>query len=80
MNFFFDTIDVNQRVIGGKHCEDMFSWVVPNERIAEFKPIWLAGEDEKLESYNCCVCASWEDHDGMPYAAVDGNLPGEAYA
>lgn len=24
VGFFFDTVDVDQRVIDGKHCEDMF--------------------------------------------------------
>ena len=80
MSFFFDTIDVRQQIIGGKHCWDMFGWVVPNGLVPDFEPTWLAGEDEKLESYSCYVCASWEDRDGMPYAAVDGNLPEEAYA
>ena len=79
MGFFFDTIDVHQQVIGGKYCRDMFGWVVPNERIAEFEPIWLGGEDEKLGGYDY-VCASWEDRDGRPYAAIDGELPEEAYA
>lgn len=72
MSFFFDTVDVDQRVIGGKHCEDMFGWVVPNDLVSEFEPVWLAGEDEKLECYNSYVCASWEDR--------DGELPEEAYA
>ncbi|NMF55406.1 hypothetical protein HF320_03545 [Collinsella sp. KGMB02528] len=80
MSFFFDTIDVHQQIIGGKHCCDMFGWVVPNGLVPDFEPTWLAGEDEKLESYNCYVCASWEDRDGMAYAAVDGNFPEEAYA
>lgn len=26
MSFFFDTIDVRQQIIGGKHCWDMFGW------------------------------------------------------
>ena len=80
MSFFFDTVDVDQQIIGGKHCEDMFGWVVPNGLVPDFEPAWLAGDDEELESYNCYVCASWEDRDGRPYAAIDGNLPEEAYA
>ena len=35
---------------------------------------------EQLESYNSYVCASWEDRGGKPYAAIDGELPEEAYA
>ncbi len=68
MSFFFDTIDVRQRVIGGKHCWDMFGWIVPNGLAPDFEPTWLAGEDGKLESYNSYVCASWEDRGGKPYA------------
>ena len=79
MSFFFDTVDVDQCVIGGKHYEDMFGWVVPNDEVAAFEPIWLAGEDGKLGDYDY-VCASWEDRDGRPYAAIDGELPEEAYA
>lgn len=79
MSFFFDTVDVDQCVIGGKHCEDMLGWVALNDEVAAFEPIWLAGEDEKLGDYDY-VCASWEDRDGRPYAAIDGELPEEAYA
>lgn len=79
LSFFFDTIDVDQRVIGGRYCEDMFGWVIPNGLVVEFEPIWLADEDEKLGGYDY-VCASWEDRGGKPYAAVDGNLPEEVYA
>ena len=78
MNFFFDTADVHQQVIGGKHCWDMFGWVGPNDAVNDFEPIWLAGEDEKLEGYDY-VCASWEDRNGLPHAAIDGGLPEEAY-
>ena len=78
LSFFFDSIDVDQRVIGGKYCENMFGWVIPNGLVAEFEPIWLAGEDEKLGGYDY-VCASWEDRGGKPYAVIDGDLPEEAY-
>ena len=80
MSFFFDTADVDQHVIGGKHCWDMFGWAVPNGSVPEFGPIWLAGEDEKLDEKCDYVCASWEDRGGKPYAAIDGELPEEAYA
>ena len=80
MSFFFDTIDVHQQIIGGKHCWDMFGWAIPNDEGSEFEPIWLAGEDEKLEGYNGYVCASWEDRDGRPYAVIDGSLLEDACA
>ena len=80
MSFFFDTIDIDQQVIGGTHCEDMFGWVVPNGLVPEFEPIWLASEDEKLESYNSYVCAKWEAPGEKPHAIVHGDLPEEAYA
>ena len=76
--FFFDTVDVDQQVIGGMHCEDMFGWVVPNGIVKDFEPIWLAGNDRELEGYDY-VCASWEDRDGFPHAVIDGELPEEAY-
>lgn len=79
MSFFFDTIDVRQQIIGGKHCWDMFGWVVPNDLVSDFEPAWLASEDEELENYNCYVCAKWEDRDGFPHAIIDGELPEEAY-
>ena len=80
MGFFFDSCDFRQQIINGKYCWDMYGWVVPNERIAEFEPIWLASEDEKLDEKYDYVCANWEDRDGRPYAAIDGELPEEAYA
>ncbi len=76
--FFFDTVDVCQQVIGGMHCEDMFGWVVPNDAVKDFEPIWLAGNDRNLEGYDY-VCASWEDRGGFPHAIIDGELPEEAY-
>lgn len=79
LSFFFDTIDVDQRVIGGRCCEDMFVRVILNGLVAEFEPIWLASEDEKLGGYDY-VCASWENRGGKPYAAIDGDLSEEAYA
>ena len=78
MGFFFDSVDFRQQVIGGKHCWDMYGWVVPNELIEEFEPIWLAGENDMLEGYDY-VCASWGDRNGFPHAVIDGDLPEEAY-
>ena len=78
MGFFFDSVDFRQQVIGGKHCWDMYGWVVPNELIEEFEPIWLAGENDMLEGYDY-VCASWGDRNGSPHAVIDGDLPEEAY-
>lgn len=72
LNFFFETIDVGQRAIGGMHCEDVFGWVVPSDEVGNFVPIWLAGNDGRLEGCDC-VCASWEDRDGLAHAVVDGD-------
>lgn len=80
MRFFFDSCDFRQRIIGGKHCWDMYGWTIPDDSVPEFEPAWLAGEDEKLESYNAYVCVSWENRDGKPHAVIDGELPEEAYA
>ena len=78
MSFFFDTIDVRQQIIGGKHCWDMFGWVVPNDLVLDFELTWLARKDGELEGYDY-VCASWEDRNGFPHAVIDGDLPEEAY-
>ena len=75
LSFFFDTVDVCQQVIGGKHCWDMFGWVVPNGLTPDFK----ADDDAALEKYNAYVCVSWEDRNGLPHAIIGGNLPEEAY-
>lgn len=77
--FFFDTVDVCRQVIGGKHCWDMFGWIVPNRLTLDFERSWLADDDAALEEYNAYVCVSWEDHNGIPHAVIDGNLPEEAY-
>lgn len=45
MRFFFDTVDATQQVIGGKHCEDMFGWAVPNELVDEFTPAWIDNDN-----------------------------------
>ena len=65
MGFYFDSVDRRHRMIGGKHCWDMYGWVVPNGAVNDFEPIWLAGDDEKLENYDY-VCASWDDRNGLP--------------
>ena len=78
MSFFFNTVDVDQHIIGGKHCEDTFGWVVPDDAVDVIEPIRLAGEGEKLGDY-VYACASWEDRGGLPHAVADSYLPGEAY-
>ena len=78
MNFFFDTADVRQQVIGEKHCWDVFGWVVPDDEVKDFEPIWLARKDSELEGYDY-VCANWEDRGGHPHAVIDGELPEEDY-
>lgn len=65
MGFYLDSVDCRHRMIGGKHCWDMYGWVVPNGAVNDFEPIWLAGDDEKLENYDY-VCASWDDRNGLP--------------
>ena len=45
MRFFFDTVDATQQVIGGKRCEDMFGWAVPNELVDEFTPAWIDNDN-----------------------------------
>ena len=57
LSFFFDTVDVHQQIIDGKHCEDMYGWIVSNELIEEFEPTWLARKDGELEGYDY-VCAT----------------------
>ncbi len=79
MTFFIDTVDCCQQVIGGKHCEDMFGWAVPNELVDDFRPVWDDHNGPELDKFDY-VCASWEERGGKPYAAIDGNLPEEAYA
>lgn len=78
MIFFFDSVDFRQQMIGGKHCWDIYGWAVPNDAVNDFEPIWLSGDDGKLEGYDY-VCASWEDRNGLPHAVIDGDLPEEAY-
>lgn len=77
--FFFDAADVDQAIIRGKHCWDMYGWVVPNELVHKFEPVWIENDNVELEKYDY-VCAGWEDRGGQPYAAIDGSLPEEAYA
>lgn len=56
----------------------MCGWVVSNELVHEFEPAWIENDNVELEK-NDYDCASWEDRDGRPYAAIDGSLPAEAY-
>ena len=79
MSFFFDTVDVCQQVIGGKHCWDMFGWIVPNGLVPDFKQAWMADDDAALEKYNAYVCVSWEDRNGLPHAVIDDNFSEETY-
>lgn len=39
------------RLLGGKHCWDMFGWVVPNGLTPDFKQSWMADDDAALEKY-----------------------------
>ena len=67
--FFFDTADLGQRMICGRHCWDMFGWVVPEEEIDRFMPDWLAWRDDKLHDFSY-VTIDWTEKDGRPYAEI----------
>lgn len=57
MSFYFDGDDFRQQMIGGKHCGDMFGWVVPNDAVNDFEPIWLAGwRGREAGRLRLCLC------------------------
>ena len=68
--FFFDTADLGQRMICGRHCWDMFGWVVPEEDLDRFMPDWLARRDEDLEEFDY-VSVDWVEDGGRPKAVID---------
>lgn len=68
--FFFDTVDVRQQVIGGKHVWDMFGWVVPERDVAEFEPLWESDKDSQLDGFDF-VSVTWGESGGKPVATIE---------
>lgn len=71
--FYFDTIDVHQQVIGGKHCWDMYGWIVSTKDAGWFEPLWLAWRDEELDDGRAeyVSVSFFKGSDGMPVVTFD---------
>lgn len=68
--FYFAEVDVEQKIIDGKHCCDMFGWVVTDGHAGEFEPLWLADDYEKMEPFDF-VSVEWHEQDGRPVPVFD---------
>lgn len=75
--FFFDTVDIDQRTIGGQPCQDLFGWIVPSEAEDAFVPRWRSGEGpDELADLDAAgveyVGVTWSPgEDGSPEPAFD---------
>ena len=75
--FFFDTVDVDQRVIGGEKCQDLYGWIVKSSAVGVFEPRWKSGEGpDELSDLDGSgveyVGITWtEGPDGKPSPVID---------
>ncbi|MGN0076316.1 MAG: hypothetical protein ACI38Z_05005 [Parafannyhessea sp.] len=65
-SFYFEEPDMPEQIIDGKHCVDMFGWLVPNDRKSEFEPIWKRRGDN-LDDFKS-VIVSFDEVNGKPVA------------
>ena len=69
--FFYDSGDIDQHDFGGTKCQDLFGWIVPDDLVDSFRPIWLSGDDGELDSF-AYASVSWaEGPDGRPVPVID---------
>lgn len=69
MSFYFDTVDVAQQVIDGKHCWDMYGWLVSDKEKDSFEDLWLNDVDDEItQKY---VLVTFENHGGTPAAVFE---------
>ena len=71
--FYFDTVDVNQQVIGGRCCWDMFGWIVPDEDVDRFEPLWFARYDKAIGilGFEDAIVEFSAGEDGSPVVSFD---------
>lgn len=71
--FFFDTADIDEHVIGGKHLVDAYGWIVPLAESNDFERAYLAERDHEDDAFGEQFYRSvtWEDHDGVPLPVID---------
>ena len=77
LRFYFDEVDVAQKIIDGYKVWDMYGWVVGDDETSEFEMMWLADEDRHADADGATpmdkfrnVTVTWEDHDGKPFAHI----------
>lgn len=69
--FFYDSGDIDQHDFNGVKCQDLFGWIVPDSMVSEFEPIWLAGNDDGLESFDYVSIGWRQGADGRPELVID---------
>ncbi len=68
--FIFDTVDVRQQVIDGKHLWDMYGWVGRSDMAEQALCSWDSGDDSLLDSLDY-VSITWLDDNGAPRMDID---------
>lgn len=68
--FYFSEVDVEQKIIGGSHCCDMFGWVVPDEDADRFERLWLSRDCDDIDEFDY-VSVEWKDENGIPVPIFD---------
>lgn len=70
-HFYFDQEDWPSQVIDGLHLHDMYGWIVPEEMVDEFKPLWLANADKDMDQYEYATVEFRDGGDGKPVVSFD---------
>lgn len=68
--FYLDSVDVEQKEIGGFFCWDMCGWVVDESDSAAFEDLWIKEKDSELDGFDYAM-VTWDDDGGSPVPVFD---------
>ncbi len=77
LRFFFDEVNVTQKIIDGHKVWNMYGWAVSESESSEFEEMWLADADGNagvdgatLTDIFSDAPVSWEGRNGNPFAHI----------
>lgn len=62
--FFLDTAECRMGTIGDIDCEELSGWLVPNEKVDDFKKVWEAWGDVDGDFNDLFCFTEWSDNNG----------------
>lgn len=63
--FFLDTAEGRMGAVGDVDCEELSGWLVPNEAVGRFVPVWESWGDVDGEFHDFFRFAEWDNDEGV---------------